>query len=332
MNLEEVGALRVLADRIGAVLGVSSALARSRAREMDLRHRSERDCDEIDRLRFELTADEGRARALAQRLAQPLEAKVYSPSAVMALEQARRIGSLGSPLTLLTPPGVDPIAWGAVAHLAGARAGHPLVLVHGTDAIEHDLDRWRDASASPLALAQHGTLLIVDVAALPRIVQDFLASSLAERVSPSGSAEPLDVWLAVSVHATVDVLVAGGHLSTTLADWLGDRALAIPGLAARSEDIRAMALDQLSRIGMRLRGKPLGVEDAVLARFMDHPWLGNDLEFADVLLRAALHAKGARVTVEELDAIGFAQSDPQHPMDSVSMPLPLPRHRRSRIG
>jgi hypothetical protein len=330
MNLEEVGAVRVLADRIGAVLGVSSALARSRAREMDLRRQAERRADEIDRLQFQISAEGGRVRAAAERLAQPLQAKVYSPAASMALEQARRMGALGVPVTLLTPPGVDPVPWGAVAHLASARAARPLVIVHGTEAAEHELDRWRDPNTSPLSLADGGTLLVVDVPALPRTVQDFLASSLSERVSPSGSAVALDVWLAVSVPATVDALVAAGRLSSVLADWLGDRALSIPVLSARSEDLRALVLDQLARVGARFRGKPIGVDDKALARLMDHPWPGNDIEFADVLLRAALMAQGPRITVEDLDAIGFALAsvDDENEEVSNSMRIPLPRRRR----
>jgi hypothetical protein len=339
MNLEEVRAVRVLADRIGAVLGVSSALARSRAREMELRRQAERRGDEIDQLEFRLAAEGGRVRASAERLAQPLQAKVYSPAATMALEQARRMGALGVPVTLLTPPGVDPVPWGAVAHLASARAARPLVIVRGTDAAEHELDRWRDAQASPLTLADGGTLLVVDVPALPRTVQDFIAASLAERVAPSGSAVPLDVWLAVSVPTTVDALVAAGRLSSVLADWLGDRALGLPPLSARSEDLRALVLDQLARVGARFRGAPLGIDDRALARLMEHRWPGNDIELADVLLRAALNAQGTRVTLEDLEDTAFVADPLDGPAhrgddDDDGMPrMPIPRRRgRRRAG
>ena len=250
-----------------------------------------------------------------------------------------RMGGLGVPVTLLTPPGVDPVPWAAVAHLASARASRPLVVVRGTDAEEQDLERWRDPGASPLTLADGGTLLVVDVPALPRTVQDFIAASLAERVAPSGSANPLDVRLTVSVPTTVDALVAAGRLSSVLADWLGDRALALPPLSARSEDLRALVLDQLARVGARMRGEPLGIDDKALARLMDHSWPGNDVELADVLLRAALQARGARVTVEDLDLAGFephpVDGDPGiEQEDGDGMPrMPIPRRRgRRRAG
>ncbi len=333
MNLEEVQAVRVLADRAGAVLGVSSALARSRAREMGLRQQTEQRGDEIDRLKFILSKEGGRLRANAERLAHPLQSKVYSPAATMALEQARRLGALGVPVTLFTPPGVDPVPWGAVAHLASARATRPLVVVRGTDAAEQELDRWRDRDASPLSIADGGTLLVVDVPALPKTVQEFIAASLAERVDPSGNASPLDVSLTVSVPATVDALVAGGRLSSVLADWLGDRALSLPSLAARAEDLRALVLDQLATIGARMKGHPLGIDDRALAHLMEHQWPGNDVELADVLLRASLLAQSSRVTQQDLESSGFsAWQAVDDPIADVNDGLPHmpPRRRRRR--
>jgi hypothetical protein len=305
MNLEEVRSLRVLADRVGAVLGVSSALARSRSRELDLRKLADRRGDEIDRLKHLLAGEGGRHRVAAERLAQGAQTAAYSPAASMALEQCRRLGALGTPLTLLAPPGVDPVPWAAAAHLASPRRDRPLLVVFATEPAEQSLERWRDAQSSPLCLAESGTLLVVDVTALPLDVQGFLAASLAERVSPSGAAAPLDVRVAVTVPGTVDTLAATGRIAAPLADWLGDRAIPIPALASRSEDLRALALHQLSRIGARLRGEPLGIDDRALAALMEHDWPGNDVELGDVMLRAAIAAKGPRVTAEDLEAAGL---------------------------
>jgi len=331
MSLEEVRAVRVLADRIGAVLGVSSALARSRQRELELRQLAERRADEIDRLRFQLSAKSGRMRAHAERLALPLRATTYSPAAAMALEQVRRLGAMDIPVTLLTPPGVDPIAWAAEAHLASSHASSPFVIVYGTDTSEHDIDRWRAADTSPLSLADGGTLFVIDIAALPRTVQDYIASCLAERIAP-GQVTPLDIVLMVSVPATADVLVAAARLSSTLADWLGDRAVPLPELAARPEDLRALVLDQLARAGTRLRGAPLGIDDRALARLMEHQWPGNDVELADVLLRATLVAQEKRVTLEDLQTIGFiiesSNAESSEPPPSLAPTIPKPRRRR----
>jgi len=330
MTLEEVQALRVLADRIGAVFGVSSALARSRAREMDLRKLADRRGDEIDHLKHRVAGEGVRHRAIVERLAQTAQAHVYSPAAQMALDQCRRFGSLGIPVTLLTPPGVDPAPWAAQAHLASPRAERVMMIVSGDEPFEHDLSRWRDPQVSPLVLAAGGTLLVRDLQALPRPVQEFIAASLAERVSPSGAATPLDVALAVSVDATVDVLVASGRVCTALADWLGDRAVAIPALSARGEDLRAMALDRLARLGASLKGGPQGIDDRALAMLLEHEWMANELEFRDVMLRAALVSRGRRMTADDLLAAGFpGQADRQDATGRASPSTP-PASRRPR--
>jgi len=136
----------------------------------------------------------------------------------------------------------------------------------------------------------------------------------------------------VSVPATADVLVAAARLSSTLADWLGDRAVPLPELAARPEDLRALVLDQLARAGTRLRGAPLGIDDRALARLMEHQWPGNDVELADVLLRATLVAQEKRVTLEDLQTIGFIieSSNPEssEPPPSLAPTIPKPRRRR----
>lgn len=311
MNLEEVKGLRVLADRIGAVLGVSSALARSRAREMELRRLADRRGDEIDRLQHKLTVVAGREQVVTERLAAPLRATTYSAAAMSAHEQVLRAGSAGQPLVLHTPAGVDPVPWAAAAHLASGRKERVFLAIDGTDTGEHDLERWRDPDSSPLALANGGTLFVMDGPSLPRTVQDFIAASLAERVSPGGGAAPLDVCLSVSLHQPMTELVASGRLGSALAQWLGDAVVPLPPLSQRVEDLRALVLERLVRLGVRWRGEPMGIDDAALGRLMEHDWPGNDHELTDVLLRAVLVAKGKRVLAADLDAIGFGRPELQ---------------------
>jgi transcriptional regulator of acetoin/glycerol metabolism len=98
-------------------------------------------------------------------------------------------------------------------------------------------------------------------------------------------------------------------LSERLADQLGDRAVALPDLASRAEDLRALSLDYLIRIGMRIRGRPLGLDLPALALLGEHLWPGNDAELYAVLLRAALVAEGDVVGARELQAIGFAPGE-----------------------
>ncbi|WP_437784963.1 hypothetical protein [Sorangium sp. So ce1097] len=353
MTLEEVNGLRALADRLGAVIAVSAMLSGSRGREVAARREAEERAREVARLERAVAQSAGRFRAIAALLARPARAAAYSPAARAALEQLERLGEAGGPVTLLTAPGIDAVAWGAVVHLSSARAAGPLAIVDGAapapeafahafaqargaaperdgaapaagdDGTPRALALWRDPDSSPIEAARGGTLLILDAQALSAEVQSYL-----------GAALPDDVGLVVAVPQTVDALVATGQMSERLADRLGDRAVALPSLASRAEDLRALALDHLARIGVRLRGRPFGLDLRALQAVLDHPWPGNDAEMGAVLLRAALVAEGDVIGDKELSAIGFAsQAAPsERPEGLWSEPRRARRRRASKAG
>ncbi|WP_433936081.1 hypothetical protein AB3662_15365 [Sorangium cellulosum] len=349
MTLEEVSGLRAVADRLGAVIAVSAMLSGSRGREVAARREAEERAREVSRLERAVAQSAGRFRAIAGLLARPARAAAYSPAARAALEQLERLGAAGGPVTLLTAPGIDAVAWGAVVHLSSARAAGPLAIVDGAApapeafaqafararggsperdgaapaAESEDTPRalalWRDPDSSPIEAARGGTLLILDAQALSPEVQSYL-----------GAALPDDVGLVVAVPQTVDALVATGQMSERLADRLGDRAVALPSLASRAEDLRALALDHLARIGVRLRGRPFGLDLRALQAVLDHPWPGNDAEMGAVLLRAALMAEGDVVGEKELAAIGFApQATPSDRPEAVRSEARRARRRRA---
>jgi transcriptional regulator of acetoin/glycerol metabolism len=294
LSLEEVRALRTLADRLGATIGVSASLARSRARELHERAENERLLAEVKRLSSARDRDAGRLMALARMLERPARVASYSPAARAAVEQLERLGEAGRPIALLSAPGVDTVAWAALAHLSSPRRAGPLAVVDGMSPAEHDLGHWRDPEVSPLVAASGGSLVIVDAHALPADVQSYVGAALAD-----------DSGIIVSLPATVDALAASGKLSERLADRLGDRTVALPTLEARAEDVRALALEHLARIGVRLGRQPLGVAPRALSALLDHTWPGNDAELYATLLRAALAAEGDVISLKDLHRTGF---------------------------
>ncbi len=295
-SLEEVRALRTLADRLGAVISVSASLSRSRDRELHGRTEVTRLAGEVHDLEAARERDAGRRTALARMLERPARVASYSPAARAAVEQLERLAAAGRPVALLTAPGVDAIAWAALAHLASARRAGPLAVVDGTSAADRDLAHWRDPEASPLMAASGGSLVIIDVHALPLEVQSYLGAALAE-----------DAGIIVSLPATVDALAASGRLSERLADRLGDRTVALPTLESRAEDLRALSLEHLARIGVRLGRKPLGLAPRALEALLEHTWPGNDAELYATLLKAALVAEGEVLGMKELGKVGFGR-------------------------
>ncbi len=290
LSYEEVRAARQLADHLGAVTGAAAQLARSRERELAAEQAAAEIEQRVGELRAVIARQTSRQRALSEMFARPVRVTSYSPAAQAALVAVERMGQLNQPFALAAPAGIDPLCWAAVAHLASPRADGTLVVVDAASSDEQPLERWKDLATSPLEVARDGTLVLIDPTALPGETQRYLA---AARASDCGL---------VLVHQSS---ASPGALGEHLAALVQDRLIVLPTLAERAEDLRALALHKLSRIGLRLRGRPYGISLEAQARLFEHDWPGNDAELEAVLLRAALATSGDVVGPEALsDAIG----------------------------
>jgi len=328
MTLEEARAVRVLADRISALLAVSSALARSRERELKAVARADRVDDECQRLEHIIFATAVRHIELAERLARSVRTTAYSPAARQVLERLERLGRQGAPVSLLAPPGVEAIGWAAHAHLESGRSGGAFVVVDGTNSVEHALEIWNDAQRSPLVLADGGTLTILDVAVLPLEIQDLIAQSFSRRASTPLVSSVAKPALFVTLRVPLARLLEEQRISKELGRWLSESEVVLPSLSERAEDLQALALDALSRVGLSERGEPLGIEPAAMRLLAEHDWPGNELEFRARLLSAARHATGQVVRADDLLATGFAPAAPKALERELELTPPPPLFSR----
>jgi DNA-binding NtrC family response regulator len=103
--------------------------------------------------------------------------------------------------------------------------------------------------------------------------------------------------------------MAEDRLEERFADFLGEQTVALPRLAARPEDLRALALHHLTRIGLRERKKPIGIDASALEWLLEHDWPGNETEFESVLIRAALAMEGSSDVLTRQDLLrgGFTR-------------------------
>jgi hypothetical protein len=336
LTLEEARAARRLADRLSAVLGVSSALARSRQRELEASERLASLERETERLTaFVHTRREERS-LLAHGLAGAVRRHAYSAASRLAIAELERLGRGGGDLVLVVPAGVEVLGWAALAHLASPRQNGQLALANASESALQDPAYWE--SGSLLQEVAGGTLVLSNLAALPAAAQDSLAIRLAQR-----GAGPLDTALDFALIAPLAVplaaLVEERQLSRALAQYFAERELRLPALLDRPEDLRALVFDRLDRSGARHGAEPLGIEPQALRLLVDHTWPGNDLELDHIVTSAAHVAQGPRVTVANLAAAGFAPlagSDDALDLAAASAggepPLPLgsPRRRRRR--
>jgi len=314
-TLEEVRALADTAGRLAAACRARGMRDRMLARAVEATRRAEAAEERIDLLLHDRALDGGRDALAAIRLARPATIGVYSAASRMALEALERRTALSAPIAILAPSGVDPVPVLARAHLSGARREGPLVLVDATSAREHDVARWTDPAASPLALAHGGMLALLDGAALPADVQQIVARALAEKRAPWERPDPLDVQLALTASAAPEALVEQGRLDGTLAARLADARespVTLPRLRDRPEDLRAIFTDRLAREGLRVLGRPVGIEHAAYARLVEYPFPGEDAELAAIVQRlvAGCHSgegRGARdvIVAADVEALGL---------------------------
>jgi hypothetical protein len=305
-TLEEVRALKEVADRLAAVCRARGTLARMLARTHDAMARADAAEQGVERLRHERALDVGRDGLAATRLARPATVGVYSAASRMALEALERRTLVSAPIAVVAPSGVDPVPYLARAHLAGARRDAPLVLVDATSGREHDLARWVDPSASPLALADRGMLVLLDGAALPPEVQRLVARALTEKRVPWERPGVLDVQLALTGVVQPEALLAQARLDPSLVPHLADACSApvvLPRLADRPEDLRAILTDRLAREGLRLIGRPVGIEQAAYARLVEYPFPGEDAELAAIVQRLVARCTGDIVRAGDVDAL-----------------------------
>lgn len=326
-TLEELRALKRVADGLAAACRARAVQARLLAQATTANRRAELAEERSERLLHERLLCVGRDVLAATRLARPAAVGGYAVASRMALEALERRAARGAPIAVVAASGVDPVPYLARAHLAGARGAGPLVLVDATSAREHELERWSDPLSSPLALADRGTLVLLDGAALPPDVQQLIARALAEKRAPWERPEPLDVQFAFSAVAGPDQLTRGGRLDPSLALRLADaceRPIVLPRLRDRVEDLRAVITNRLACEGLRVLGRPVGIERAACARLVEHLFPGEEAELAVLVQRLVSLCSGDVVRAADVDALrlpGHAASGPRPATGRRKSPL-----------
>ena len=151
-------------------------------------------------------------------------------------------------------------------------------------------------------LADSGTLFLDEVGELPLDIQAKLLRVLQEqefeRVGGSRTLRT-DVRLIAATNRDLRQQVDAGAFRSDLYYRLNVVPLALPALRERREDIPRLIAHFLARAGRKL-GKPLAeVSPAFLEQAMAYDWPGNVRELENVVERAAVLARSARLEIGE---------------------------------
>lgn len=297
LTLEEGYALQRLGARLGAIMSVSAAQARSHRRELT----ATRERQELEAQLHALTAFTEAQQAgyskVVESWARPIRDFTYSPTSRLALEQVERTARSHAHLAIVSPIGTDQRAWAAAAHLASARKAGPFFVVNG----ESDLELVRSYLAIPSGVRPsiRATIAVLEPLALDLQTQQKLLGLINE------SAEsPDEIGVILSVHRAIDDLAEQQLVDSSLITHFRPSKCVIPALSERGEDLRALILDKAARLGVNLRGRPSAPDNAVLADLLNYSWPGNETELQSVMELLVKYSKEELIRIDDLDAIG----------------------------
>ncbi len=154
-----------------------------------------------------------------------------------------------------------------------------------------------------------GTVLLENVEAMPKDLQQALATALEEaRFRRLGGSEssPLECRLIASSNDSLESLSSTGKLVPDLAERLHLLEIRIPPLRERKEDILPIAANLLATARTEIEeelGRPCGVRGftrEALERLRDHRWPGNERELREQIRSALRLARTEELGPEDL--------------------------------
>lgn len=144
-------------------------------------------------------------------------------------------------------------------------------------------------------LARHGTVFLDEISEMSLNLQAKLLRVLQEReVERVGGKERVPVHARIMAATNKDLrrMVKEGTFRDDLFYRLNIVSINIPPLRERPEDMAPLVDYLLTKINLELHKRIGGVSDEVMEMFLAYDWPGNIRELENLLVRAAVVAKG----------------------------------------
>ena len=230
-------------------------------------------------------------------------------------EVFRRIALVATtdvPVLVTGAPGTGKELAARVIHARSSRSAEPFVATSlgalAGDVVEAEVFGVGDRPGL-VELAGSGTILLDEIHAAPAAVQARLARMLetgtAARIGAVES-RPVAARVVAATAADLGGLVAAGGFRGELLDRLRSGSVEMPPLAARLDDVAALAAHFLGRQAARLRRpRAPSVTDAFVAALVARAWPGNVRELRQAVEFAAVVSRGHALAAEHLPPVAL---------------------------
>ena len=204
------------------------------------------------------------------------------------------------------PSGSGKEVWARQIHRMSARSKSPFVALDcgalPENLVESELFGYEkgaftgaDRKKSGLfEVALGGTLFLDEISNLNVSTQAKLLRVLQERRIRHlcGKKDiPVDVRIIVATNKDLQAAIKDGGFREDLFHRLNQFGIVLPGLAARGEDIPALALSFLAEANQTLKKNISGISDSAMRSLREYPWPGNIRELKNIITRGALLAR-----------------------------------------
>ncbi|MEY4581054.1 MAG: hypothetical protein RL701_5757 [Pseudomonadota bacterium] len=327
LTQEEQLALQHFARHLSGVLVVFTAKARAEQRANQAVLAASHAQAEIERLTAQvaaLSADRALLHDQRATLAEAPPLVAYSAPARALVARCRELAAQPAPVLFISEPGMalEPLA--RLLHDRGPFIAFDCAAVRAEQA-----EAALFGGAGPFGVevgcmraAESGTLLLLDLPALPPAVQSKLAWALANgRALQAGASASyaLATRIVASARTALDTLEAAGQFASDLAQQLAPVVCRVPPLRECADDIVSLLLLSLDRACRRQGRGPLGIEPEALSVLRNYDFPGNHAELDHIIDRAAQRARGVRLTIADF-AVGRVLPD-KSDTDLWSAPL-----------